>query len=78
MRTLSRISTKNSTSAGLSGGEPSGDCSSCRTVDMMKGIICDSTPSSARSSGVIGGKSKSGERLLVSGVEISTLHSGTG
>jgi hypothetical protein len=59
-RTLSRISTRFSASAGLSGGEPLGDCSARNVVETMKGMSWDSTPSFTRSSGAMGGKSGSG------------------
>jgi len=65
VRTLSRISIRFSASAGLSGGEPLGDCSARNVVETMKGISCGSTPSFARSSGEIGGKSGKWLRLLV-------------
>ena len=58
--TLSRISISFSAPALLSGGEPLGDCSARNIVEMMKGISCASTPSFARSSGAIGGKSGEG------------------
>ena len=56
-RTLSRISIRFSASTGVSGGDPLGDCSARKVVETMKGISCASTPSFARSSGAIGGKS---------------------
>ena len=58
--TLSRISIRFTASAGVSGGEPLGDCSARNVVETMKGISCASTPSFARSSGAIGGKSGGG------------------
>ena len=58
--TSSRISISFSASALLSGGQPLGDCSARNVVEMMKGISCASTPSFARSSGAIGGKSGEG------------------
>ena len=67
MRTLSRVSTRFSTSTGLSGGTTVGDCSACSSVEIMKGISCDSTPSFARSEGVMGGGSGEGCFLLVGG-----------
>ena len=57
---MSRISTRFFASAGLSGGEPPGDCSASNVVETTKGISCDSTPSFARSSGAMGGSSGEG------------------
>ena len=64
--TLSRISIRFSTSPGPSGGEgvPWEDRSARNAAEMMKGMSCDSTPSFARSSEAIGGKS--GEWLPLS------------
>lgn len=64
--TLSRISTRFFASAGLSGGVPPDDCSTSNVVETMKGMGCESTPSFAKSSGVIGGKSDEGHRPSVS------------
>jgi len=58
--TLSRISTRSTASVVLSGGKLLDDCSARNVAVTMKGISCDSTPSFARSSGVIGGKSDEG------------------
>ena len=57
--TLSRISTRLSASTGPSGGGPFSDRSTCDVVETMKGISCASTPSFARSSGVMGGAGNS-------------------
>ena len=57
---MSRISTGSSASAGVSGGEPFGDCSARNVVETTKGISRGSTPNFARSSAAIGGKSCEG------------------
>ena len=63
--TLSRISTRLSTSARLNGGKLFGACSARDTMETTKGINCDSTPSLTRSSGAMGGKSGEGLASLV-------------
>ena len=67
--TLSRISARFSASTGVSEGEPLGDCSARKVVEIMKGMSCAPTPSFARSSGAIGGRS--GEGVLVSGLRLT-------
>ena len=77
-RTMSGISVKPSASTGQSGGEPLGDCSIHSVAEMIRVMSCASTPSLARSSRAMEGKSGEGLSPSVGCARDGTIEAHTG